>query len=40
MKFDGRHFRVEAILEAPLWLLGLIFALVTLAVIATSIGVF
>jgi uncharacterized protein (DUF983 family) len=39
MKHDGKHFRVEAVLEAPLWLLVLIVFLVTIAVIATTLAV-
>jgi hypothetical protein len=40
MKFDGRHFRFELLMEAPLWLLALILVAVTLTVVATGIGVF
>lgn len=39
MNFDGKHFRVEAVLEAPLWLLIAVVVLVTIAVIASALAV-
>lgn len=40
MKFDGRYFQLELLMKAPIWLLIFILVLVTVAVIATSVGVF
>jgi hypothetical protein len=40
MRFDGRHFRLELLLEVKLWVLIAVLLLVTATVIITSIGVF
>lgn len=38
MNRDGRYFRFEAVLEAPMWLLIAVVLLVTVAVIASAVA--
>jgi hypothetical protein len=37
VKKDGRYFRLEAVLEAPIWVLAIVAVFVTIAVIASAV---